>query len=260
MPAACAACSSIRKPTGCTPPIPARPASACMAGACRCRAARCSAARRASITWSMCAAIPATSTPGPRAAPPVGATPTCCPISARARASTPSDDTPDRRGRAQHDGPLGVSVRSPVLPARAISWKPPAAAGIPRGDYNGRDRGGAAGVASVVQTTTRKGKRSSTYHAFLEGEAESRPNLTIVTGATRPRAAGRPNGVTATGVEYRNADGEHRTRCTRDKEVIVSAGAVGSPHLLMLSGIGPRRNSRPPASPASSTRRMSAST
>jgi choline dehydrogenase len=43
------------------------------------------------------------------------------------------------------------------------------AAGIPRGDYNGCDRGGPNGVVSLLQTTTRAGKRSSTYHAFLEG-------------------------------------------------------------------------------------------
>jgi choline dehydrogenase-like flavoprotein len=69
-------------------------------------------------------------------------------------------------------------------------------AGIPRGDYNGRDRGGPNGVVSLVQTSTRGGKRSSTYRAFLEGETEGRPNLTIVTGAhvTRVlRAAARSN-------------------------------------------------------------------
>ena len=57
------------------------------------------------------------------------------------------------------------------------------AAGIPRGDYNGRDRGGAAGFVSLTQTTTRGGKRSSTYVAFLAGEPENRSNLTIITGA-----------------------------------------------------------------------------
>ena len=46
------------------------------------------------------------------------------------------------------------------------------AAGIPAGDYNGRDRGGPDGVVSLLQTTTREGKRSSTYHAFLEGAVE----------------------------------------------------------------------------------------
>ena len=137
------------------------------------------------------------------------------------------------------DGPLGVSVRSPVLPAASDFVEAAVAAGIPRGDYNGRDRGGAV---SLVQSTTRRGKRSSTYHAFLEGEPECRPNLTIITGAqaTRVIVDGEAGQSTAGGVEYRTASGEMRT-AQAGKEVILSAGAIGSPHLLLLSGIGPRR-------------------
>jgi len=139
-------------------------------------------------------------------------------------------------------GPLGVSVRSPVLPGAREFVEAAEAAGIPRGDYNGRDRGGAAGVVSLVQTSTRQGKRSSTYRAFLEGEAEGRPNLTIITGAqaTRVLLEGSPGETEAKGIEYRTAAGGTRVATAR-KEVILSAGAVGSPHLLLLSGIGPQR-------------------
>lgn len=139
-------------------------------------------------------------------------------------------------------GPLGVSARSPVLPGAHEFVEAAEAAGIPRGDYNGRDRGGAAGVVSLVQTNTRQGKRSSTYRAFLEGEAERRPNLTIITGAqaTGVLLEGSPGQTEAKGVEYLIATGEIRV-ASASKEVILSAGAVGSPHLLLLSGIGPRR-------------------
>ena len=115
------------------------------------------------------------------------------------------------------------------------------AAGIPRGDYNGRDRGGSVGVASLFQITTRRGKRSSTYHAFLEGEPEGRANLSIITGAQARRVIldSETEKLTAKGVEYFTASGEITT-VLADKEVIVCAGAIGSPHLLMLSGIGPR--------------------
>ena len=65
------------------------------------------------------------------------------------------------------EGPLGVSVRAPVLPGAQDFVDAAVAAGIPGGDYNGRDRGGPDGVVSLLQTTTRAGKRSSTYHAFL---------------------------------------------------------------------------------------------
>ena len=101
-------------------------------------------------------------------------------------------------------------------------------------------------MVSLLQTTTRDGKRSSTYHAFLEGEAEVRPNLDVICGAQVTRVVldgdggdGGLGGLRAAGVEYRTADGT--TAIARAaKEVVLSAGAVGSPHVLMLSGIGPR--------------------
>jgi choline dehydrogenase len=138
-------------------------------------------------------------------------------------------------------GPLGVSVRAPVLAGAQDFVDAAVAAGIPQGDYNGRDRGGPDGVVSLLQTTTRDGKRSSTYHAFLEGDVEARPNLEVICGAhvTRVVLDGDPGELRATGVEYRTADGETAVAWA-DKEVVLSAGAVGSPQILMLSGIGPR--------------------
>src|SRR5207342_3592020 len=70
-------------------------------------------------------------------------------------------------------GPVGVAVRSPMIPATRHFVAAAEAAGIPRGDYNGKDRLNPAGVSSAHQANTRKGKRSSTYHAYLEGEAET---------------------------------------------------------------------------------------
>ncbi len=84
-------------------------------------------------------------------------------------------------------GPLGVSVSDPVLPAAREFVEAAVAAGIPKGDYNGRDRSAPAGVASLTQFTTRNGRRSSTYEAFLVGEPERRPNLMIITGAQATR-------------------------------------------------------------------------
>ena len=154
----------------------------------------------------------------------------------------PSDEILIDAPAHNSSGPLGVSVRSPILAGAREFVEAAEAAGIPRGDYNGRDRRGAAGVVSLVQTNTRQGRRSSTYRAFLEGEVESRPNLTIFTGAhaTRVLMEGAPGQMQATGIEYRTAGGEV---CVvfANKEVILSAGAVGSPQLLLLSGIGPRR-------------------
>jgi len=139
-------------------------------------------------------------------------------------------------------GPLGVSVRSPSLPAAREFVQAAEAAGIPRGDYNGRDRGGTRGLVSLMQATAKNGKRSSTYRAFLQGEPEHRENLTILTRAHAVRIiTERSNGaLEAKGVQYRTADGQVRSAYAA-KEVILCTGAIGSPHLLMLSGIGPKK-------------------
>ena len=129
-------------------------------------------------------------------------------------------------------GPLGVSTRDPILPAARQFVEAAVAAGIPKGDYNGRDRSSPQGVASLTQFTTRDGRRSSTYQAFLAGEPEQRPNLTIITGAqaTRVLLEGDGTRTIATGVEYRT-DGGEVAAIYAAKEVILSAGAIGSPQL-----------------------------
>lgn len=139
------------------------------------------------------------------------------------------------------EGPLGVSVRAPVITGAREFVEAANAAGIPPGDYNGRDRGGRDGVASLLQTTTRDGKRTSTYHAFLEGEVEERPNLEIITDAlvTRVVLDGVGDALTARGVEYRTAKGELAVAMA-EREVVLSGGSIGSPQILLLSGIGPR--------------------
>jgi choline dehydrogenase len=152
----------------------------------------------------------------------------------------PSGDVPIDAEAHGTNGPLGVSIRQPVIAGAEAFVKATSESGIPVGDYNGRDRGGPAGAVSLMQTTTLAGKRSSTFHAFLEGKPETRPNLMIVTEAqaTRIVLEGDPGSLRATGVEYVGADGETHVLQARN-EVIVSAGAYQSPQLLMLSGIGP---------------------
>ena len=73
---------------------------------------------------------------------------------------------------------------------------------------------------------------------------EDRPNLTILTGqyVTRINFADR-NGsatVTATGVSFTPSQGAQQYTATASDQVILSAGVIGSPHLLQLSGIGER--------------------
>jgi choline dehydrogenase len=154
----------------------------------------------------------------------------------------PTNETAiDTKGRGR-EGPVGVGIRSPVIPSARQFVQAATQAGMQEGDYNGSGRFQPGGVSSLVQTNTRSGQRSSTYHAYLENAAEDRPNLTIITNVLVNRIIidDEPDGLVARGVEYREADGSIR-EIYAVRETILSAGAVGSPHLLMLSGIGPRR-------------------
>ncbi len=112
-----------------------------------------------------------------------------------------------------------------------------AAAGIPRiDDYNGPEQDG----VSMFQVTQRDGKRWSTADGFLR-PAMSRPNLEVITGAT---VIGLElEGDRAVGVRHRaRRGGEVVARAER--EVILTAGAIGSPQVLLLSGIGPSEHLR----------------
>jgi len=107
------------------------------------------------------------------------------------------------------------------------------AAGIPRtDDFN---RGDNFGV-SYFRVNQRAGWRWSTANGFLK-PAQGRPNLTVLTHAQAERLI--LDGRRATGLEFRQKGAPRSARARR--EVILAAGAIGSPHLMQLSGIGPGR-------------------
>ena len=97
-------------------------------------------------------------------------------------------------------------------------------------DFNGAEQDG----AGIVQVTQKRGRRWSAADAFLH-PVDERPNLEVRTNARATRIA--LDGDRATGVEV--TAGASRTTERAAREVIVCAGAYNSPHLLMLSGIGP---------------------
>jgi choline dehydrogenase-like flavoprotein len=103
--------------------------------------------------------------------------------------------------------------------------------GIPRvDDYNGPEQDG----VSMFQVFQKNGRRWSSADAFLR-PALKRPNLEVVTGATVLGL--QLDGDRATGVRYQGKRGGPRT-ARAGREVILSAGAIGSPQILLLSGIG----------------------
>jgi choline dehydrogenase len=108
--------------------------------------------------------------------------------------------------------------------------------GFPRNDdFNGAVQDG----VGYHQTTTRNGRRCSTAVGYLR-PAMQRANLRVVTGALAERVMF--EGRRATGVSFRQSG----RLCTAaaGREVILCGGAVNSPQLLMLSGIGPEQHIR----------------
>jgi choline dehydrogenase-like flavoprotein len=130
------------------------------------------------------------------------------------------------------DGPLNVAeVMEPSPYARAFVAAGIQAGHLPNPDFNGDHLLG----VGLTQVTQKDGERCSTAKAFITPNL-GRANLTVITQARATRIL--MEGKRAVGVEYMAGDGlPKQVRCAR--EVLLSAGALQSPQLLMLSGIGP---------------------
>ena len=139
-------------------------------------------------------------------------------------------------------GPLTVSIKSPINPIAQGLVDAAASLGFKTGgDYNGTVQEQAA----VLQTTTKNGCRHSSADAYIWPVLRQRSNLHVVLEAECSRIIIDESSTTpqATGVELhlRRGCGNSKVVIVRArKEVVVSSSAVGSPKLLMLSGIGPR--------------------
>ncbi|MPY99113.1 MAG: NAD(P)-binding protein [Actinophytocola sp.] len=137
-----------------------------------------------------------------------------------------------RFGQPLHgtSGPLHVEdrrfthelTRSWVDSAVAWGWKR-------TDDFNGAEQEG----AGLYQVTCKNGRRWSVADGYLR-PALDRPNLTVRTDAQV--SAVRFDGTRAIGVSYRKDGQEHTVHAER--EIVLSGGAVNSPQLLMLSGVG----------------------
>jgi choline dehydrogenase len=129
------------------------------------------------------------------------------------------------------DGPLYVSDMRDRRDVSDAFIDAAEAAGIPRNaDFNGARQEG----AGYFQLTARNGLRCSTAVAYLK-PVRHRRNLTIVTEAHAERVVITDRRATA--LVYRGANGRRIARAR--SEILLAAGAIHSPHLLMLSGIGP---------------------
>ncbi|MBO9378857.1 choline dehydrogenase [Sphingomonas histidinilytica] len=130
-------------------------------------------------------------------------------------------------------GPLSVSDIHELHPLAPIFIDAAKATGIPfNDDLNGPQLEG----LGYAQATQRKGWRNSSARAFVD-PVRSRPNLAVLTHATARRLLF--SGKKVVGVEILRR-GKVAALAVR-KEVILSAGAIGSPHLLLASGVGDRK-------------------
>ncbi|HVI88226.1 MAG TPA: GMC family oxidoreductase N-terminal domain-containing protein [Dongiaceae bacterium] len=129
------------------------------------------------------------------------------------------------------DGPLHTSNLRSCHPLAKAFVEAAVATGLPRNhDFNGRSQEG----AGFVQANQIFGRRHSAADAYLH-PAENRRNLAVRKKAQVSRIL--IDNLVARGIEYHRPDGSvHKVLARR--EVILSSGAIASPQLLMLSGIG----------------------
>ncbi|PSL17212.1 GMC family oxidoreductase [Shimia abyssi] len=134
------------------------------------------------------------------------------------------------------DGPLGVSNLGNPQPMTRAFVQSCQELGIPYNpDFNGEVQEG----SGVYQTTIKNAKRCSAAVGYLR-PVMKRTNLTVETGCLVNRITF--EGTRATGVEYVQGKTVHTVRA--DSEVIVTSGAIGTPKIMMLSGIGPAAHLR----------------
>jgi choline dehydrogenase len=143
-----------------------------------------------------------------------------------------SEHNPERPGDPRHgqDGPLFVArakAENPLYDAFLAAGK---AEGFRfNSDFNGVDQEG----LGPYDFNIRNGRRESSATAFLR-PALSRPNLTVWTGAVATRIV--LDGARATGLDIRRRGAAVRAFARR--EIVLAGGAINTPHLLQLSGIG----------------------
>lgn len=130
------------------------------------------------------------------------------------------------------DGPLAVASARMDNPLCKAFVEAGVEAGYPRSeDVNGRQQ---EGFGRADRTTAPDGRRANVARMYLD-PVRGRPNLTIATGALATRIL--LEGRRAVGIAYEQGGQGKEARASR--EVILSGGAINSPQLLMLSGIGP---------------------
>jgi hypothetical protein len=146
-------------------------------------------------------------------------------------------ETNDAPGDHGHDGPVRLQDVPPVDPCGIAVLEAAALAGLPTVAFNRGEtvRNGAGWFQINVGAD---GTRMSTSHAYLHPILDSRKNLEVRTGCWVSEILFDDTNA-ATGVRYQRPDLTGYDTVSARREVIVTAGSIDTPKLLMLSGIGP---------------------
>ncbi len=195
---------------------------------------RCSAAVPRTTPASPSTRPPRASTRGRRSAARAGARTASC------RSCAVEDNA---AGGPHHgtSGPVRLRDVPPNDPCGVALLQAAASAGLPTVQFN---RGSTVrnGAGWFQINAGEDGSRMSTSHAYLHPVMDSRPNLTVRTGywveklVLEPGPDGRPR---ATGVQFLRPTGSTTVQVRARREVVLSAGSIDTPKLLMLSGVGP---------------------
>lgn len=146
------------------------------------------------------------------------------------RSEVPDSD-PGYHGK---NGPLTISYPRAKSKIAEAFVEAAIESGHPRTDYNGRSMIG----VSPLQATIRDGARDSSNVAYLY-PIRDRPNLHVKKNSHVTNVIIDEATKTAVGVRFLDNDKKKYNDIKARREVILSAGAIGTPHILMLSGVGP---------------------
>lgn len=141
-----------------------------------------------------------------------------------------------------HDGPVRLRDVPPVDPCGQAVLDAAAQVGLPTVAFN-RDQWHLNAAGWLQINANEDGERMSSSHAYLHPILGTRPNLTVRTDSWVSEIL-IDSERRATGVRFQRPDLTGYDEVTATREVIVTAGAIDTPKLLMLSGIGPAEHLR----------------
>ncbi|XP_006459081.1 hypothetical protein AGABI2DRAFT_183868 [Agaricus bisporus var. bisporus H97] len=141
------------------------------------------------------------------------------------------------------EGPIRVGYNNHVASESRAFIKSCVNVGIPfTPDFNGPN--GTLGVSRVMTYVDEKYQRVSSESAYLTSDVLGRKNLTVAIHATVTRIIFEEykSETQAVGVEFATRKGGQKYRARAKRDVVLCAGSIHSPHILMLSGVGPAKH------------------